>query len=69
MNKKTKRILNRLRNCYPTDVFPKLSRKELESIHTILGLEFGISIDRLSAHYARWIINLVEFEFEQEKKV
>lgn len=55
-SKVEKEILNKIKNIsnpYPDDVFPSITKKELEKISDNFQFHFGISLDRFSAELMR----------------
>jgi hypothetical protein len=52
---------------YPKDIFPEITKKELEEIHNCLVLEFEFPLDRLSAHIGRVLLNGLKQKLKEMK--
>ena len=53
-------------NPYPEDVFPKITKEELQNINTVLKKELGIPLDRLSGNISRVMFDNIKEVFAEE---
>ena len=44
-------------NPYPEDIFPKMDKETLQTIHSLLGRKLNIPLDRLASHISRLVMN------------
>ena len=61
-------IVDEVRNNYDKGIFRAITSEDLDKIHLSLKKDFGISLDRLSAFYARWICDVIKKHFSEYSK-
>jgi hypothetical protein len=52
---------------YPKDIFPELSKDQLDYIHNLLLTKLGFPLDRLSAHISRLILERLSKKLKEVK--